>query len=99
MRRSVAPRVLFEAVVRGSENVVDPQTQQTLRRTEFTLIAHFRDGTWFLHQYHGATHNFGENADSVEEADGKTLAPPLVVTLLGLKLQQAEAEQRSIAPR
>ena len=95
MRRSVAPRVWFEAVVRGSENVVDPQTQQTVRRTEFTLIAQFRDGSWFLKQYHGETHNFAEQSDSVEEADEKTPAPPLVVTLLGLKLDRAEADGRS----
>lgn len=97
MRRSVAPRVLFEAVVRGAENVVDPQSQQTVRRTEFTLVAHYRDSGWFLKEYHGTTHNFAENTDSVEEADEKTLTLPLVATLLGLKIERAE--QLSIAPR
>ncbi|MFL6569573.1 MAG: DUF4339 domain-containing protein [Chthoniobacterales bacterium] len=99
MRRSVAPRVWFEAVVRGSENVVDPQTQQTVRRTEFTLTAQFRDGSWFLKQYHGEAHSFAEQSDSVEEADEKTPAPPLVVTLLGLKLDRAEADGRSPSAR
>ncbi len=94
MRRSLSPPALWEAMVRGSENAVDPATEQTLRRTEFTLVTEYRDGAWAFKHYKSSTRNLAEPGQSEEEHDAHTATPPALVTMLGLKIETPLAEGR-----
>ena len=93
LRRSLLPHTTFEAMIRGSEDVVDPQTQQTTRHTAFRLTSGYRDGEWIFLTYSGSTKNLLDGSESQDEHDANTAAPPLLVTLLGLKIIPPEPER------
>ncbi|MDQ6861256.1 MAG: DUF4339 domain-containing protein [Verrucomicrobiota bacterium] len=93
MRRAVAARTSWQALIRGSENAVDPATEQTIRRTEFTLQTDYRAGEWVFIHYKASTRNLAEPGESEDEHDANTVAPPLVVTLLGLKIEPPDPER------
>ncbi|MDQ6622183.1 MAG: DUF4339 domain-containing protein [Verrucomicrobiota bacterium] len=91
MRPSLSPGAIWDATVRGSENVVDEKNGQTLRRTEFVLITDYRDGEWTFQHYQASTRNLVEAGQTEEEADPRTMTPPTLVTLLGLKIEPPES--------
>lgn len=93
LRQSVLPQTPFQALIRGSENVVDPANDQTIRRTEFTLQTDYRAGEWVFTHYKSTTRNLTDAGQSEEEIDARTMAPPLVVTLLGLKIEPPDPER------
>ncbi|HEY0369852.1 MAG TPA: DUF4339 domain-containing protein [Chthoniobacterales bacterium] len=93
MRRSLAPHTTFEAMVHGSEDTIDPQSRGTVRHTAFRLTSGYRDGEWVFQQYFGSTKNLLDGSESQDEHDANTVAPPLIVTLLGLKIIPPEPER------
>jgi hypothetical protein len=94
MRRSGSPRTPWEAIVRGSENTVDPQTEQTTKRTEFMLRVEYRDGQWAFKHYNGRTRNLAKPGESEEEADETTTTPPALVTMLALRVDPVDPRAR-----
>jgi hypothetical protein len=94
MRRALTPRVQWEALVRGSENAVAPNSEQTIRRTEFALVTEYRDGQWTFKHYKASIRNLVEPGESEEEHDGRTPTPPALVTMLGLRIEPPEPDGR-----
>ncbi len=94
MRPSAAPRTQWEAMVHGSENTIDPATEQTIKRTEFTLITEYRDGEWAFNHYKSSTRHLDTSDQSEDEHNEQTAVPPPLVTMLGLKLERPDAERR-----
>ncbi len=88
MRKTVMPETPWSARMRGFENVIDPATQSTLSRTDFTLTADYHDGEWTFNHYRASVLNVINGAViSVEEsADSPT--PPSLVGILGLKRRE-----------
>ena len=94
MRRSGSPRTPWEALVRGSENTVDPQSEQTTKRTEFLLRTEYRDGQWTFKHYKATARDFITPEEREEEHDEMTVTPPALVTMLGLKVEPPDAARR-----
>ena len=94
MRRSGSARIPWEALVRGSENTIDPASEQTTKRTEFLLRTEYRDGQWTFKHYKGSTRNLAEPAETQEEHDDRTATPPALVTMLGLKIEPPDLDRR-----
>ncbi|MGI8438137.1 MAG: DUF4339 domain-containing protein [Chthoniobacterales bacterium] len=85
MNRTIDTRAPWTAIMRGFENVIDPQTQQTLKRTEFALTVDFRDGQWIYKSYHAATSNLGDGTTTEIDSDQQSPTPPSIVGMMGLK--------------
>jgi hypothetical protein len=86
MKKSLSKRIPWWALVRGGENVVDPETQKTIKRTDFILTIEYRDGEWFFKHYRAsATDVVKEETNEIEE-DEKTTVPPSIVGMLGVKM-------------
>ena len=94
MRRALSPGAQFAAQVRGSENVVAPESEQTIRRTEFTLLTEYRDGQWTFKHYKASTRHLDHPADSEDEHDERTPTPPPLVSMLGLKIEPPDPDAR-----
>ena len=92
-RIAPAAEARLEALIHGSENTVDPQTQETIRRTEFQLTADYRNGDWGFVHYKGMSRDLVTQDETQEEHDPQTIAPPILVTLLGLKIVPAPSER------
>lgn len=85
MKRSFSSREPWTAEIHGRENVIDPATDQTARRTEFFLTSGYRDGEWSFKHYRGLTSNMADASENEEEHDEHTPTPPSIVGMLGLK--------------
>lgn len=85
MKKSLSTRTPWTAEIHGRENVVDPATNQTLRRTEFALTSDYRDGEWTFKHYRALTTDLSDNGEKEEEHDENTPTPPSIVGMLGLK--------------
>jgi hypothetical protein len=94
MRRSGSRQAPWEALVRGSENTVDPQTEQTTKRTEFLLRTEYRDGHWTFKHYKASIRNLLEPEEIEEQHDDTTHTPPVLVTMLGLRIDPLDARSR-----
>ena len=73
------------AVIRGSENVIDPAANQTIRRTQFTITADYHVGEWTYRRYQAVVSDLVTLATSQIEDDEDTPTPPSIVGMLGLK--------------
>lgn len=88
MRKMLSQRTPWSATIRGGENVIDPATEQTIRRTEFTLTADYEDGQWTYKNYQASSANlvdFGIT-EVLEDEDSPT--PPSLAGMLGLKTKK-----------
>lgn len=85
MNRTYLARTPWTAEIRGGENLVDPATGQTLRRTEFILTADYTEGEWTYRSYRASATEMESFAITEIEHDEKTPAPPSLVGMLGLK--------------
>ncbi len=94
MRRSGSPRTPWEAIVRWSEIIVDPQSEQTTKRTEFMLRTEYRDGQWTFKHYKASTRDLVNPAETQDEQDEATRTPPPLVTMLGLRIQPPDTARR-----
>jgi hypothetical protein len=90
-------RTPCKAIIRGRENVLKPDSEETLARTEFTLTADYTDGEWVYKKYRGTTLNTQDRTTSVLQHDETRLAPPVLVGILGLKT--ADFSRSSTAPQ
>lgn len=86
VQKTFVPAVPWTAVIRGGENVVDPQTQQTISRTEFVLSAEYRDNSWIYKRYQASTSNLADATSTSVDEDANSPAPPSLVGVLGLKI-------------
>lgn len=85
MRQNIDPRTPWTAHIRGGEQVVDPATGETIRRTQFTLTADYHEGEWFYRRYQASTSELGELVISEVQHNEHDPAPPSIVGMLGLK--------------
>lgn len=85
MQRTLSGRAPWRATMRGFENVIDPTTQETLRRTEFTLLAEYRGGAWYYRGYTASTSDL--KADTVQQIEESpdSPTPPAIAGIMGLK--------------
>jgi hypothetical protein len=77
--------VPWTATIHGGENIIDPGTEATIRRTEFVLIADYRNGEWTFKNYHALETDASNGATKEIIHDEKTPVPPNIVGILGLK--------------
>ena len=89
MRRLVDPRVPWMAIIRGKENTVDPATEKTTVHTDFVLTVEYRDGEWVFQKYHASASDMLKEETAELDANADTLAPPSIVTMMGLKLPRS----------
>lgn len=85
MERSFASGVPWTAIIRGGENAINPETQQTTLHTDFILVADYRDGEWTFQRYRASASDMLRSITTEIEDDEKTPAPPSIVGILGLK--------------
>lgn len=85
MQKSLANRTPWMAIVRGSENVVDPATEQTIRRTQFTLTVDYHAGVWTYRRYAAVVSDLATLATTQIEDDEDAPTPPSIVGVLGLQ--------------
>ncbi len=86
MRRSLMANTPYEVTIHGSENSVDPATQETTRRTTFDLLAEYTAGEWTFRRYLGSVQSTDNSDTIVIEAGPGSDTLPTIVTLLGLKV-------------
>jgi hypothetical protein len=89
MQKSLSEHVPWWAVIRGGENVINPETQQTILRTDFILTVEYRDGEWTFKHYRASASDMVKEETKEIEEDEKTPMPPSIVGMLGLKLPPA----------
>ncbi len=85
MNETVEARTPWRAVIRGRENVLKPDSDETLSRTEFVLTTDYTDGEWVYKTYSGTTLNTEDQTTSVIQHNERRVAPPVLVGILGLK--------------
>jgi hypothetical protein len=85
MNRALSPRRPWTAVIAGSENTINLDTQQTVSRTAFTLNAEYVDGAWTYTSYRAAITDTQSSITTEIEHDAQAPAPPSVVVILRLK--------------
>lgn len=85
MQKSLAHHTPWTAIVRGSENIVDPTTEQTTKRTQFTLITDYHEGAWTFRHYRATATDLTNSAITEIEDDENAPTPPSIVGMLGLK--------------
>jgi hypothetical protein len=96
MRKMISPRIPWTAIIRGGENTVNPDTNETLSRTEFTLQAEYRDGVWTYISYRGVVAIAVDSSSAEIEHHLGLDTPPTLVGMLGLKTIDAPAAPMSI---
>ncbi len=89
MQRSLSERAPWWAIIRGGENVINPETQQTIVRTDFILTVEYRDGEWTFKHYRASASDMVKEERKEIEEDEKTPMPPSIVGELGLKMPAA----------
>lgn len=90
MQRSLSEHVPWWATIRGGENVVEPETQKTLLRTDFILTVEYRDGEWTFKHYRASASDMVKEETREIEEDEKTPMPPSIVGVMGLKMPPTE---------
>jgi hypothetical protein len=96
MNRGLSPRKPWSAVIRGSEQTVDAATEQTVSRTDFTVLAEYSDGAWTYSSYQGSLMNLADAVTTTAEHNAETSAPPGVVAMLGLRIPDRPETSLSI---
>ena len=86
MKKTFSHRTPWTATIKGGENVVDPGTESTLRRTEFILTADYENGTWLYKGYRASTTNLADFTTLEVQETEDTPTPPSIVGLLGLEM-------------
>ncbi len=88
MQKSLASKTPWMAVIRGDENVIDPATEKTIRRTQFTLTADYHAGAWTYRRYQAFVSDLATFATTEIEDDEDAPTPPSIVGMLGLKRER-----------
>ncbi len=83
-KTSAAPEPLV-AVIRGSENVVNPLTRDLTVRADFTVRAEYHDGQWLFRQYEEMRNDLVQQTSTPLTRDDTDAIPPAIVSLLGLQ--------------
>ena len=89
MQKSLSEHAPWWAVIRGGENVINPETQQTIVRTDFILTVEYRDGAWTFKHYRASVSDMVKEETKEIEEDEKTPMPPSIVGVLGLNMPPA----------
>ena len=87
MRKTYSAGVPWTAIIRGGENVIDPETEKTTLRTDFILTVDYREGEWTFQHYRASASDMLKSVTTEIEEDEKTPAPPSIVGMLGLKMK------------
>lgn len=85
MKKSFDTITPWSAEIRGGENVVNPETQNALQRTQFTLNADYRNGEWTYRSYRASTAAMDDFNVTQVDHNNTMPAPPSLVGILGLK--------------
>lgn len=75
----------WRATVHGVEDVVDPETQATVRHTDFLLTTEYRHGAWTFVLYRASSTDLVRELTTEIQDDPRTMTPPSLVGMLGLK--------------
>jgi hypothetical protein len=86
MNRALSVRRPWKAVIVGSENTINPETEVTVSRTAFTVKAEYVDGVWTYTGYQATATDLDSLATTELKHNAQTPAPPTVVSLLRLKI-------------
>ena len=86
MKRSFSLPAPWTAVVRGKENVIDSETEQTLVHTGFTLTAEYRGEEWIYKNYRASVSDVDQAITTEVQHEAQDPAPPSLVGMLGLKI-------------
>jgi hypothetical protein len=85
LEETFSARTPFRAVIKGRENVLKPESDETLSKTAFTVTAEYADGEWTYKTYVGTTVNVQDQTTTTVRHDESRLAPPVLIGILGLK--------------
>ncbi len=98
MKDSSSPETPWLVTIRGGEDVVDPKTQATLWRSDFTLETDYRQREWTFRHYHATTTNMKEGTTSQVDTEATSGTTPMVVNNIGLKIEGTEQAPRTPPP-
>jgi hypothetical protein len=85
LEETFATQSSWRAVIRGRENVLKPESEETRSQTEFTVTAEYVDGEWVYKSYRATTLNTEDQTTNTVQHDAMRIAPPVLVGILGLK--------------
>ncbi len=85
MQKSLDRATPWSATIQGGENLIDPATQQTIRRTQFTLVTDYHNNVWVFRRYRATVTDLASSAITEIADDEQAPAPPSLVGMLGLK--------------
>ena len=87
MNRALSRRRPWKAVIVGNENTINPETEETVSRTAFTVKAEYIDGVWTYTGYQAQVTDMHSLSATELKLDAQTPTPP-VVALLRLKIPE-----------
>ncbi len=79
------PPETLSAVIRGSENVVRPDTHELTVRADFTVQAEYREQRWIFRSYEETRRDLLQQTSTTLTRDDQYPVPPAIVTLMGLQ--------------
>ena len=85
MRKTFDQRTPWSATIHGWANVIDPATDQTVSRTDFTLTTDYEDNEWVFKHYRAQLTSMATHTSSEVEERGDSATPPSLAAMLGLK--------------
>jgi hypothetical protein len=88
MRKSFATGTPWTAIMRGYENTIDPASQKTTKRTQFTLTADYHNGEWVYRHYRATSTDLSNSSIIEVEEDENAPTPPSLAAMLGLKMKR-----------
>lgn len=89
MYRNPSLRAPLKAVIVGSENTINLETEETVLRTAFTVRAEYLDGVWTYTSYHAKVTDMHSLATTELKHDPQAPTPPAVISLLRLKIPRS----------
>jgi hypothetical protein len=98
LKEAYAARTPLTAVIRGRENVLKPDSEETLSQTEFTVTTDYTAGEWVYKTYSGTTLNTEDQTTTVLQHNETRLAPPVLIGMLGLKTVAPSRSSRGAPP-
>ena len=96
MNRGLSPRTPWTAVIHGGENTINPETQESIGRTDFTVNAEYTDGAWTYTSYSSSATDAANSLSGTATHNAQLPTPPSVVGMLGLRIPDRPSTSVSI---
>jgi hypothetical protein len=88
----------WTVTIRGHENVINPETEETLSKSEFTLEADYTNGEWVFKRHRATVTNMQDSTTTEIDDTEQARVLPSIVAMLGLKRAAPADRPMSIAP-